>query len=214
MVKNYLQRFAVLGAALALGLTTGCSSMNNTQKGAGIGGAIGAGVGTVVGAATGNPRTGLAAGTLIGGGIGALVGNDVDKQEKEQAELRQAALESQPIIGPFSLQEVIDLSKQGVSDDVIINYIRQSKSTYHLSPQDLGMLKENKVSDRVVNEMVNSQSRPRVAIQQARQTVVIQEPPPVIYYERPYWGPHYHYQRPVYIAPPPPAFGVGVVIRK
>ncbi len=215
MVTNLLQRFTVIGAALGLGLSTGCSSMNNTEKGVGIGGAIGAGVGTIVGAATGNPKTGAVAGTLIGAGIGGLAGNDMDKKEKAEADLRLAALQSQPVAtstGPLGVQDIIDLAKQGVSDEVIINSIRQSKSSYNLSPQDLGMLKENKVSDRVVIEMQNSQNRPRVAIHQQPRTVVIQEPPPVVVYERPYWGPYY--RQPYYYAPPPrPSVGVGVVFR-
>ena len=52
-------RIGILGSLIAAGMSAaGCSSMNNTEKGAGIGGALGAGLGLAAGAATGNPRTG------------------------------------------------------------------------------------------------------------------------------------------------------------
>jgi len=210
-----IQRLGVIGIALGTALSTGCSSMNNTQKGAGIGGALGAGVGTIVGAATGNPKTGLVAGTLIGGATGALIGSDMDQKENQDAELR-AASANQPVYSStgMSIQEIIDLSIKGVSDEVIINNIRKTNSTYNLSPQDLSMLKENKVSDRVVIEMQNSQSRPRLAIQQPPpRTVIVHEPPPVVIYERPYWGEFYHRPHYHHVPPPRPGVGVGVVFR-
>lgn len=54
----------------------------------------------------------------------------------------------------LGITDVVQFAKQGVSDDVIVNRIRQSQSTFSLSPADLAMLKENKVSDRVINEMI------------------------------------------------------------
>src|SRR5882672_3042118 len=70
-------------ALLAAG-SGGCSTMDNTTKGAGIGGALGAGAGLAVGAATGNPKTGAAVGGLLGAGVGAAVGNDKDNQIAQQ----------------------------------------------------------------------------------------------------------------------------------
>ncbi|MBN9517626.1 OmpA family protein, partial [bacterium] len=56
----------------------GCSTMNNTEKGVGLGGLVGAGLGTAVGAATGNPKTGAVVGGLVGAGAGGLVGNSMN----------------------------------------------------------------------------------------------------------------------------------------
>ena len=51
--------------------------------------------------------------------------------------------------------DVIALAKKGVSDNVIVNQIRATRSTFQLSNDDLITLKDAGVSDRVVNFMLN-----------------------------------------------------------
>lgn len=76
---------AVLLAGCML-LGASCSSMNNTGKGAliggGGGGALGAGVGALIGGGKG-AAIGAAVGAAVGTGAGALIGNKMDKQQKE-----------------------------------------------------------------------------------------------------------------------------------
>ncbi len=79
-------RYAALPLALVLLLgmsQTGCSSMNNTGKGAVAGGAAGAVVGGVIGRATGSTARGAIIGAAVGGTAGAIIGRQMDKQADE-----------------------------------------------------------------------------------------------------------------------------------
>jgi hypothetical protein len=191
--------------------------MSNTATGAGIGGALGAGLGTVVGAATGNPRTGAVAGGLLGAGIGGAAGASEDARERHENRVIQAeaAASQAAAASQMQLGDVIQManSQPPVGDEVIINQIRNTGSGFQLTTADITYLKQNNVSDRVINEMISA--RPRVGIAgRPPRTVVIREPvpPPVVVYERPwgYWGP-----RPVFYAPPPPpGIAVGFNFRR
>jgi len=172
MRTGNMPRLGVLGALVAVALGgTGCEHMNNTEKGAGIGGALGAGAGLAVGAATGNPRTGAAVGGLLGAGTGALIGNDVDRQEKRDRDYQQAVATAQVQAQQqrLDINGVIHLSQQGFADQVIINQIRTSGSTFQLTATDLDTLKASGVSDRVISEM--QAARPA-------SSVIVSPPPP------------------------------------
>jgi hypothetical protein len=180
---------------------TGCSSMNNTEKGALAGGAIGAGLGTAVGAATGNPKTGAVVGGLLGGGLGGLIGNDVDKVESRDNAVRQAANDrAYADQQPNRIYEIIDLTKQGHDDRTIINHMRKNRMTFDLSVVDLKTLKDNGVAPSVIHEM---QTGGKVAVAPpAPRTVVVREqvpvmvpayPPPPVVVAQPAFG--FHYQR-------------------
>lgn len=75
----------VMAAGLLIG-ECGCSSLNNTGKGALIGGgggaALGAGLGAIIGGGKG-AGIGSAIGAAVGAGAGALIGNKMDKQQKQ-----------------------------------------------------------------------------------------------------------------------------------
>ena len=79
---------ALAVCVLGMGMT-GCSSMNNTGKGAliggGGGGALGAGIGALIGGGKG-AAIGTAIGAVVGAGAGTLIGRKMDRQ---QAELEQ-----------------------------------------------------------------------------------------------------------------------------
>lgn len=94
MRKRNLFTIGVL--SLCLLASSGCSTMNNTGKGALIGGgggaAVGAGLGAIIGGGKG-AGIGSAIGAAVGAGAGALIGRRMDKQkaelEKELAEKAQ-----------------------------------------------------------------------------------------------------------------------------
>jgi len=66
----------------------GCKSLNNTQKGTGVGVAGGAAVGAGIGKLTGkNSAIGALIGAAVGGSAGYLIGRHMDKQAEE---LKQA----------------------------------------------------------------------------------------------------------------------------
>ncbi len=83
MKKIKIFTISVLTAAMML---TGCNSMNNTGKGALIGGgggaALGAGLGAIIGGGKG-AAIGSAIGAGVGAGAGALIGRKMDKQQQE-----------------------------------------------------------------------------------------------------------------------------------
>jgi outer membrane protein OmpA-like peptidoglycan-associated protein len=73
----------IVALAAVLG---GCSSLNQTQRGAVIGAGAGGAVGAAVGAATGSTARGAIIGAAVGGVAGAVIGSQMDKQREELAE--------------------------------------------------------------------------------------------------------------------------------
>jgi outer membrane protein OmpA-like peptidoglycan-associated protein len=67
-------------------LLSGCSSLNQTQRGAVIGAGAGGAVGAAVGAATGSTARGAIIGAAVGGVAGAVIGSQMDKQREELAD--------------------------------------------------------------------------------------------------------------------------------
>lgn len=74
---------AIVAFAAVLG---GCSSLNQTQRGAAIGAGAGGAVGAAVGAATGSTARGAIIGAAVGGVAGAVIGAQMDKQRDELAD--------------------------------------------------------------------------------------------------------------------------------
>lgn len=75
-------------------LLSGCSSLNQTQRGAAIGAGAGGAVGAAVGAATGSTARGAIIGAAVGGVAGAVIGSQMDKQREElEEELEGARVE-------------------------------------------------------------------------------------------------------------------------
>src|SRR5207237_971142 len=123
-----MRHIRMLGGVLIPALLAcGCSTMNNTERGAGAGGLIGAGTGALIGSATG-PTAG---GALIGAGVGAVsggrIGNAIDKSEQKTAAI--AAANSQPR-GPLGITDVAQMARAHVTDQVIISQIRSTGSVF------------------------------------------------------------------------------------
>ncbi|MBR3014751.1 MAG: OmpA family protein [Bacteroidaceae bacterium] len=77
-------------------VVSGCGSMNNTGKGALIGGGGGAALGGVVGALIGHGKgaaIGAAVGAAVGAGTGAIIGKKMDKKAEEAAKIANAQVE-------------------------------------------------------------------------------------------------------------------------
>lgn len=70
---------------------SGCASMNNTGKGAAIGGGSGAALGAILGGVIGKGKgaaIGAAIGTAVGAGTGALIGRRWIKRQQKQNKLK------------------------------------------------------------------------------------------------------------------------------
>ncbi|MEM1056550.1 MAG: OmpA family protein [Bacteroidota bacterium] len=73
-----------LALLLFIGMSqTGCSSFNNTGKGATAGAAGGGVIGAVIGRATGSTARGAIIGAAVGGAAGAIIGRQMDRQAEE-----------------------------------------------------------------------------------------------------------------------------------
>ena len=193
-------RFTLLGLLAAIAAAGGCSTMDNTTKGAGIGGVLGTGAGLALGAATGNPKTGAVVGGLLGAGVGAAVGNDKDNQIQDRRDLQQAtAVANAQAQQRMGMTDVIHMAQQGHDEQVIINQIRNSGSTFQLSANDIDFLKTNNVPSRVIVEMQNAKGsavlvRPaRPIVIREEPTVIYRDPPPVVFVgsPRPYYYRHW-----------------------
>src|SRR4051794_22466388 len=147
----------LFGLVMASAAGGGCSTMSNTEKGVGLGGLLGAGLGTGIGALTHNPKTGAVVGGLAGAGIGGLVGNDMDRKDQHQRDVVQAQANAQaqaPVQArKMGMMDVVDMAQKGHDEQVIINQIHATGSTFQLSPADLDYLKQCNVPSRVIVEM-------------------------------------------------------------
>jgi hypothetical protein len=188
-------RLLCAGVLAVAGLTSpGCAHLDNTEKGAIAGGAIGTGVGLGVGALTGSPRTGAAVGGLLGAGAGAIAGNDQDRRDERAREVVRAQAAAQAQGQRLGITDVVRLAQAGHEDEVIVNQIRTTGSTFPpLTASDLNFLKDNGVSQRVIAEMQTARAvaspAPRVVVRESR-PVIVHEPPPVVVVRDPYYYRH------------------------
>ncbi|MBU2102019.1 MAG: YMGG-like glycine zipper-containing protein [Candidatus Omnitrophota bacterium] len=128
---------------------TGCqNTKTRAVEGAVIGGILGAGAGYGIGHGGHHGGEGAAIGAAAGALTGAFVGSQIDKPQSEQSQGASAANPNQ-----MSVQQVIDLSKQGVHEDVIVDRIRLSNSKFALSPTDVTSLEQQGVSQKVIAVM-------------------------------------------------------------
>ena len=122
-----------IGAMCALMVFSGCSSMNNTQKGAaygaGGGAALGAGIGALAGGGKG-AGIGAAIGTAVGAGAGALIGKRMDKQ---QAELEQQMADSNVQIETVTDNNDLQAIKVTFPDGILFATGKSNLSTASIS---------------------------------------------------------------------------------
>ncbi|KKL98850.1 hypothetical protein LCGC14_1820310 [marine sediment metagenome] len=131
-------------------IVVGCESKTAT------GAVVGAGVGAGVGAALGG-GAGAAIGAGAGAASGALVGAALDEQDRKIMEKTSPrTVERMDRKEPLTINDIIKLSQGGVSDDTIIRYIQETRTTYNLSQAQINRLQEAGVSQRVINYMVDT----------------------------------------------------------
>ncbi|MEX2308139.1 MAG: glycine zipper domain-containing protein [Pirellulales bacterium] len=170
---------------------------NDTASGTFMGGALGAVTGAIIGG-----RKDRGEGALIGAGIGAVTGNLMGRS-KDRADQQQAAAGA-AVVGNMNQQaaataitnyDLLEMTRAGVSEDVIISTMRARGVRLDLSPQSLISLKQSGVSDRVVLAAQDMNrggpymaGPPPVALVEPVPTRVIVAPAPW-----PYYGPRYRY---------------------
>lgn len=170
--------FMVFGVCMTFALA-GCVSPNgqvdNTASGALIGGASGAIIGSAVAR---HPGVGAAIGGATGVIVGGLIGHSLD--QAQQARLQTSAPQTWQRVQqgqPLGVEDVKALSRAGVSDDLIISQIQNTHTIYHLGTADIISLKNERVSERVINFMINT---PVSVTAQPSLVAVTSEPPPLV----------------------------------
>jgi uncharacterized protein YcfJ len=139
---------------------TGCQTTdnNNAVGGAVVGTGLGALTGAIVGSAFG--RRDAAAGALIGaaaGGVGgALIGHAQDERNQQtrdavQAQYQQAQAAAEQ--NALHNNDIVYMVKNGLSEQVIVNSMRERGGRFDTSPDAIVQLKANGVSDAVIYAM-------------------------------------------------------------
>ncbi|MCX7887016.1 MAG: glycine zipper domain-containing protein [Verrucomicrobiae bacterium] len=152
----------LVGAGLVVGLT-GCQTpegrTDRTATGTLAGAVLGAGTGALIGSLTGREAMGAAVGGALGAVTGGLIGHAMDSQQRETL-ARQSPQTLQRIEQgqPLGLADIKAMSKAGVSDEVIISQIRNSRTVYRLTTAEIIDLKESGVSQKVIDFMINTPS--------------------------------------------------------
>lgn len=168
---------------------------NDTASGTIVGGALGAVTGAVIG---GKHHGGQDA--LIGAGVGALTGNLLGRSKDAQDERRAAAgaaavgqMNQQAAAMAVTNYDLLQMSRAGISDDVIITTMHSRGSRVDLSPQALIALKQQGVSDRVVMAAQQMSAAPSYYAPPGPTVVSEVPPPPTTVIVEPAWRPYYYY---------------------
>ncbi|MDD5692606.1 MAG: glycine zipper domain-containing protein [Candidatus Omnitrophica bacterium] len=137
----------ILLIALAL-VSAGCESMGpKTKTGAVAGGIVGATAGGIIGYQSGSPVAGAAIGAAVGALGGGLIGSAMDDSDKR-------ALAVNP--NHLTLMKIAEMGNQGVPDAVIIGEIQRTHSVYQLNSETIDYLQKNKVSNKVIDYMLQT----------------------------------------------------------
>ena len=125
----------------------------------------------------------------------------------------QAAVDSAPVKLPYGVEDVLKLSRAQVGEDVILNYVHNSGTIYSLVPNDIVYLRNEGVSDRVINTLMDQrQSVPAQAAAQTAPPGASDAPQAPVRPDAsaaaaaqasPQYAPAYAPAAPVYIEPPP-----------
>lgn len=140
--------------ALGLASLSLCGCQSKSASGALAGGAIGAGTGALIGGGEG---------ALIGGAVGVisggLIGAALDEQDRRILEAESPSTLNRIERGDqLTLYDVKEMTRAGITEDVIISQIEQTGSRFYLSTNDIIDLKNSGVSQRVINYMIQTGS--------------------------------------------------------
>ncbi len=181
----------------------------NQQRGATLGGLAGAVAGGLIGDKNGEAGAGAAIGGVVGAVTGGLLGNAADKEaalNRQQQIYHQQVQQQQQFAvtqAAVSLADVINMTRSGLSDSVIINQINQRGVQHTLQVPDIISLHQQGVREHVITAMQQAPTGvQRVARVPAPVTQHVITPAPVIvqehYFVPHYAPPQYQYRRPIH----------------
>jgi len=144
------RRLIVVFIALAF-ILAGCESTGpKTGVGAVAGGLLGATAGGIIGHQSGHGLEGAGIGAAAGAIGGALIGNSMDQKDKEAK-----------AVNPYYIPvpKIVEMASQGSPDSLIINEVERTHSVYHLNSEIITYLRQNKVSDKVIDYMMGTANK-------------------------------------------------------
>ena len=179
---------ALVSASVVLGVLSAGLAGCETKAGSGalIGGAAGAGLGAIIGNNTGHGHTagGAAIGGVAGALGGALIGNEMDKKDREQARQRDYYRDQDYNRTPgyptstggggdydrdpyargrsnnaVTKADVMDWTRRGDREDLIIDRIERSGTVFRLSSRDENQLRDAGVGEEVIRAMKDTARR-------------------------------------------------------
>jgi hypothetical protein len=125
-----------------------------------------------------------------------------------------AASDAAPAKLPYGVEDVLKLSRAQVSEDITLSFIRNSGTIYNLAPKDIVYLKNEGVSDHVINAMLDQgKSVPTIMGAQAAPATPPAAAQALVYPDAnaaaaaqasPQYAPTYAQPAPVYVQPEPP----------
>lgn len=152
-----MQRQHVLVLVIALALcSAGCQgTKTRATEGAVIGGILGAAAGGIIGQQSHHGSEGAGIGAAAGVLTGVLVGSQIQKPGAAQTGQNTAPV---PQNNPqqMSIGQIVELSKQGINENVIIDKIRLTNSRFRLTTDDVTYLQQQGVSQQVIAVMQGS----------------------------------------------------------
>lgn len=139
---------------LIIFLNAGCQgAQTRTAEGAVVGGVLGATVGGIVGHQSHHGAEGAGIGAAAGAIAGAIIGSQIQKPGQAAAPAQTGSTAQAANPNQMSIQQIVDLSKQGVNEAVIIDKIHLTNSKFNLSASDITYLKQQGVSQKVIEAM-------------------------------------------------------------
>ena len=139
---------------------TGCMYPGGRPDYTGSGALSGAATGAAIGAMASHSGEGALLGGAIGAIAGGIIGHGMDAQQ--EAQLQAQAPQTYERIEqnePLTVADVKELARAGVSDELIISQIRNSRTVYYLSTAEIIALKDEGVSENLIDFMINTQTR-------------------------------------------------------
>jgi hypothetical protein len=181
-------------ATLAGVTLTGCVSPHGNPNYTGSGVLAGSATGALIGSMARNHGAGALIGAAAGAVVGGLVGHGMDKAQEER--LRKQSPQTLTRIeqgDPLTVLDVKALIQAGISDDLIISQIRNSRTIYHLSAADIIDLTNSGASEGVIDFMINTPTQ----LKSSAVVAVAGSSPPAPLYE------------PIVVAPSPDYVWIG-----
>jgi hypothetical protein len=191
-----LQAIIAAGTVAVAVCLGGCQSTGpNRALGTAFGGMAGGLTGAAIGTQEGKAPEGALFGALTGMAAGSAVGGALDNQvERDRMDAQQAANEAN--LNAISFEQVIQMTRSGLSDDIVASQIYNQGVVRKPTFGDLMMLKNNGVSDATIYALQNAPvagAGALVATHRIPATTVYYEEPSVFYYPTPHhWCHPYH----------------------